>query len=137
VDVLLDAGERLFRHGAFAIDGNPECLQPEGGLRCRPFEVDEADAVRRDFELAPDAERRAVAGSRTDGALRLRERPLLVMEGALLDNAGLTHGRAREVIARLRDRTRAAGGEFTVLWLNSALLSRRDRDLYSGIMAAP
>jgi hypothetical protein len=32
VDVLLDAGERLFRHGAFAIDGNPERLQPERGL---------------------------------------------------------------------------------------------------------
>jgi hypothetical protein len=73
---------------------------------------------------------------RTGRALQLRERPLIVMEGSLLQYARATHREAADVIVRLRRECRRYGGDFTVLWHNSSLMSRRDRRLYRSILLA-
>jgi hypothetical protein len=67
--------------------------------------------------------------------LALRERPLTVMDGSLFDYARLSRGEARRKAGRLRDRCRMFGGDFVLLWHNSSLQSRRDRRLYSQLLA--
>jgi hypothetical protein len=69
------------------------------------------------------------------GALRLRERPLLVMEMALFADTSrqymaLPRLQALDYLRVLRDAVRAHGGQFTLLWHNSTLLSRRQKGLY-------
>jgi hypothetical protein len=60
--------------------------------------------------------------------LRLRERPLVAMEQALVD-AGDDEA-ALAAIERLHARCRRHGGDFTLLWHNSRLITRRERALY-------
>lgn len=67
---------------------------------------------------------------RTGRALRLRERPLVAMDGALLHGGPAQRRRAEQTLLELREQTRRVGGDFTLLWHNSSLLSRRDRELY-------
>jgi hypothetical protein len=57
--------------------------------------------------------------------LALRERPLVAMEMAVLDT-----GDGAAAFERLRERCRRFGGEFTLLWHNSRLLSGRERRVY-------
>jgi hypothetical protein len=63
--------------------------------------------------------------------LRLRERPLVAMDGALLG-----HHDAEQTLLALRGECARVGGDFTLLWHNSALLSRRERALLHRIMGS-
>jgi hypothetical protein len=69
--------------------------------------------------------------------LRLRERPLVAMEVALLDRQGLSHDQVLKRIATLRERCRLFGGDFTLLWHNSRLQTRADRETYEAIVLGP
>ena len=65
MDVLLDAGQRLFRHGA----SRARCAMRNAsshseGCEAARLEIDEAHAVGGDLELAPDA---SAGGLRADG----------------------------------------------------------------------
>jgi Family of unknown function (DUF7033) len=62
--------------------------------------------------------------------LKLRERPLVAMEMALFGASHSSDKRGLDTLARLRARCRLVGGDFTLLWHNSRLASRRDRRLY-------
>jgi hypothetical protein len=68
--------------------------------------------------------------------LRLRERPLVAMEMAVIDGPGTSERAAVESIDALRRRCRHFGGEFTLLWHNSRLASRRERALYTASVRA-
>ena len=65
---------------------------------------------------------------RTRRPLRLRERPLIVMEQAALDLHRPSDALAE--IDELKRRCRLFGGDFTLLWHNSRLLSRTERAAY-------
>ena len=64
--------------------------------------------------------------------LNLVEKPLIVMEGSLLneDYMGLPHNAAFGEITKLIDRCKKYAGNFTLLWHNSSLVSEEDRELY-------
>lgn len=64
--------------------------------------------------------------------LRLRERPLIVMDATLVEPQylALSHERALETIRDLKRACRRFGGVFTILWHNDRLTSKRDRRLY-------
>jgi hypothetical protein len=66
--------------------------------------------------------------------LRLYERPLIVMEMAVLDKAGLSEQDAALEFQHLRERCRLFGGQFTLLWHNSRLAHARDRRIYAAVM---
>jgi hypothetical protein len=70
-------------------------------------------------------------------SLPLRERPLTVMEGTLLDPGylGLAPAAARELIVRLAGVCRRFGGVFRLLWHNSSLVTRPERELYDSVLA--
>jgi hypothetical protein len=67
--------------------------------------------------------------------LRLRERPLVVMEMALMERPVTSEEAVHERIGRLRERCRMFGGDFTLLWHNSRLASRREQQLYAAALA--
>jgi hypothetical protein len=62
--------------------------------------------------------------------LRLRERPLVVMESSLIDRPGLSEDQALRAIEQLRAQCRRFAGDFTLLWHNSRLVSPRERRLF-------
>jgi hypothetical protein len=66
--------------------------------------------------------------------LRLRERPLVVMEMSLVDRPVTSEQAALETIGRLRERCRMFGGDFTLLWHNSRLASRLQQQLYAAAL---
>jgi peptidoglycan/xylan/chitin deacetylase (PgdA/CDA1 family) len=68
--------------------------------------------------------------------LRIRERPLVAMEVALLDHSGLSLSSALAELRALKDQCRRHGGEFTLLWHNSRLVSPRERRLYEDALDA-
>jgi histidyl-tRNA synthetase len=68
--------------------------------------------------------------------LRLRERPLVAMEVALLDRLGLAKDELLERLLTLCDRCRLVGGDFTLLWHNSRLQTRADREAYEALVRA-
>jgi len=68
--------------------------------------------------------------------LRLRERPLVVMEMSLFHDATMSDRRGLEVVDQLRRRCKLFGGEFTLLWHNSRLASQRERRLYTAALTA-
>jgi hypothetical protein len=68
--------------------------------------------------------------------LRLRERPLVVMDTALLTHAELGSGEALEEIARLKRRCRLFDGDFTLLWHNTRARSPRERRLFEAALDA-
>ncbi|MBV9919204.1 MAG: polysaccharide deacetylase family protein [Solirubrobacterales bacterium] len=67
--------------------------------------------------------------------LPLRERPLIVMEMAVIDGGPSRDSEALSAIALLRERCQRFGGEFTLLWHNSRLASPRERRLYAAAVA--
>jgi hypothetical protein len=73
---------------------------------------------------------------RTRAALRLRERPLLVMEDSALSRRymSLTFEQAWREIGRLKDRCKLFGGDFNLLWHNSRLVEEHERDLYRDVV---
>lgn len=70
--------------------------------------------------------------------LRVMERPLVAMEATALSDAylHLNHEDALDAFASLSRRCRAYGGDFTLLWHNSYLLTREDRELYAAVLEA-
>lgn len=72
-----------------------------------------------------------------DEALKLRVRPLIVMESSVIDASylGLGAGEAAQMkFAQLKDACRAVKGSFTVLWHNSALTDQINRNIYIGLL---
>jgi hypothetical protein len=69
-------------------------------------------------------------------ALKLYERPLVVMEKALFHDRTPADQQGLETVMLLRDRCRLFDGNFTLLWHNSRLASRRERDLYANAILA-
>ena len=66
----------------------------------------------------------------TSEQLRLRERPLIVMDASLLSYQRLSPERAVDQIEKLKEKCRRVNGQFTLLWHNDRLLSRRARRAY-------
>jgi peptidoglycan/xylan/chitin deacetylase (PgdA/CDA1 family) len=62
--------------------------------------------------------------------LPLRIRPLHVMDGTLLEYMVLDHRDALTSVAVMSRRTRTFGGDFSILWHNSALETNRTKRLY-------
>lgn len=73
---------------------------------------------------------------RTRKPLRLRERPLVVMEASLLEYQQLGLDAVPGAVARLADRVRRHDGDLTLLWHNDRLLSRRARRSYLRTIAS-
>jgi hypothetical protein len=69
-------------------------------------------------------------------ALRVRERPLVAMEVSLLDHSRLGVSGAREELRALKRACERHGGDFTLLWHNSRLVSPRERRLYEDALDA-
>lgn len=67
---------------------------------------------------------------RTRCALKLRERPLILMEATVLEYMGMKPAQALETARRLGSRCRLYQGDFTLLWHNTRLLTERERALY-------
>ncbi|ANS76604.1 hypothetical protein AWM70_20155 [Paenibacillus yonginensis] len=69
---------------------------------------------------------------RTRQMLRLRERPLIVMDQSILhpDYMGLYGKAAVQAMRHYFEQCAAYAGEFTLLWHNSQLVRRADRRLY-------
>ena len=67
--------------------------------------------------------------------LRLRERPLIATEAALLDREREEADEAVQQIRRLRERCRLVGGHFTLRWQNDRLADRRERQLFQQLIA--
>ncbi len=61
--------------------------------------------------------------------LRLRERPLVLMDTPTLDRLGLPENELTALIDRLRAECRRVGGDFTVLWHNNWLVTGRQQRL--------
>jgi hypothetical protein len=69
--------------------------------------------------------------------LGLRQRPLILMEGSVLGDAylGLGHSRAAmDLMQQLKSRALKYGGDFTLLWHNSSLLTKADRAFFQEII---
>ncbi|SBV32774.1 conserved protein of unknown function [uncultured Sphingopyxis sp.] len=69
--------------------------------------------------------------------LRLRQRPLILMEGSVLADAylGLGHSSAAmDLMQQLKSRALKHGGDFTLLWHNSYLLTKADRAFFQEII---
>jgi hypothetical protein len=65
--------------------------------------------------------------------LRLMQRPLVAMECSILADGYLGLGHTEEALAlflKLKARAMRHGGDFTLLWHNSELLSEKDRELF-------
>jgi peptidoglycan/xylan/chitin deacetylase (PgdA/CDA1 family) len=71
--------------------------------------------------------------------LRLRERPLVVMDCTVTDDRYMGLGKgsdAADAVRGVKQACRAYGGEFTLLWHNSRLMGSDDLVLYSRILDA-
>jgi hypothetical protein len=66
--------------------------------------------------------------------LRLRERPLVVMDTPTLDRLGLPDDQLVSLIGRLRDECRRHRGDFSVLWHNNWLVTGRQRRLFEAAL---
>jgi hypothetical protein len=67
---------------------------------------------------------------RTRRSLKLRESPLIAMDASLLEYQRLSLEQATAQLLELKRRCRLFEGEFTLLWHNDRLLSRRARKAY-------
>lgn len=76
---------------------------------------------------------------KTGEMLRLRERPLIAMDGSVIDacyqNLGATPA-ALERFQELKKTCRYYNGEFTVLWHNNRLASPAEMSLYAALIGA-
>lgn len=77
----------------------------------------------------------SVFNLRTRQRLNLRERPLIVMEGTLFD-MGLSWEASCAKIVELSRVCKQFGGDFTLLWHNSSLMSRHEKYWYSVVCAS-
>jgi len=68
--------------------------------------------------------------------LRLRERPLVLMDTPTLDRVGLPEDELVALIDRLRGECRRVGGDFTVLWHNNWLVTGRQRRLLEAALGS-
>jgi hypothetical protein len=68
--------------------------------------------------------------------LRLRERPLVLMEYSLLRDVGFDPQAILGTVDGLASACRRFGGDFTLLWHNSRLVSRRERRCYEQVLDA-
>lgn len=66
--------------------------------------------------------------------LRLRERPLLVMEGTLFSHMKLSADAAIARTVEIARRSMMYGGDFVLLWHNHSLASAREREIYRTIL---
>ena len=67
--------------------------------------------------------------------LSLRQRPLVMMEGSVHQHMGLGPGsEALTVMLGLRERSRAFGGNFEMLWHNSNLQSEPERKQFLALL---
>jgi len=62
--------------------------------------------------------------------LKLRERPLIVMEGVALKGNGTFKNEFREKISHLNQICRRFKGDFTLLWHNDRVISRQQQETY-------
>lgn len=69
--------------------------------------------------------------------LRLRERPLVLMDTPTLDRLGLPDEELVALIERLRNECRRYRGDFTVLWHNYWLMTGRQRRLLEAALGPP
>lgn len=68
--------------------------------------------------------------------LKLREQPLVMMDMAIVAASnGTANTNSFELLEELRQTCRRFNGDFTLLWHNSRLIARRDRQLYGAAMA--
>jgi hypothetical protein len=70
-------------------------------------------------------------------ALRLRERPLILMEGSVLSPQymGIEQPqRALQIMSDLKNTCRRFGGDFVLLWHNNHLASGYERELYRALL---
>lgn len=72
----------------------------------------------------------------TRAPLKLRERPLIFMEATALEYMGMEPAQALAAARTLAEQCRRYGGEFTLLWHNTRLLTAGDRDLYEQVLDA-
>ncbi|MBU1918284.1 MAG: polysaccharide deacetylase family protein [bacterium] len=69
----------------------------------------------------------------TKQQLKLKERPLIVMEGSIIDDAYMGLGLTEEAFERIKllfERTKLFNGDFTVVWHNSSLISEKAKNMY-------
>ncbi|MGE3643987.1 MAG: polysaccharide deacetylase family protein [Beijerinckiaceae bacterium] len=72
--------------------------------------------------------------------LRLRQRPLVLMECSVLGEGYMNFGYTHRTFDLMKDLRRAAiscGGDFTLLWHNSHLLTHMDRMFFEKIIVPP
>ena len=65
--------------------------------------------------------------------LNLLERPLIIMECSIIDKRYMNLGtgiEAFEMIKKLKNRCRLFNGNFTLLWHNSRLVAKKEKNLY-------
>jgi hypothetical protein len=67
--------------------------------------------------------------------LKLRERPLIVMEGSILNNDGTFKSEDEERIFQLNLTCKQFRGDFCMLWHNGNLISREQKKSYISILA--
>lgn len=68
--------------------------------------------------------------------LKLRQQPLIVMEGTLLSGVYMNNSVDAENIFRtLSERALANGGDYTMLWHNSNLTTRGDRAMFEAVIS--
>lgn len=70
--------------------------------------------------------------------LPLVERPLIVMEGSLFGKnyMNLSHEEAFAHAKMLKNQCRKYGGDFTFLWHNSSFVSKKDGEMFEGMISA-
>lgn len=69
--------------------------------------------------------------------LKVRVRPLIVMECSVISDEYLGLGnseKAINIISHLKARVKRLGGAFTLLWHNSRLTTKKFRDLYKEVI---
>ncbi|SFM05040.1 polysaccharide deacetylase family protein [Pelosinus propionicus] len=80
----------------------------------------------------------SVFNLRTRHALKLKERPLIVMECSAIDNQymNLSHIEALQRIIRLKNICRKYYGDFIILWHNNRFVDEKEVELYKKIVRA-
>lgn len=73
---------------------------------------------------------------KTRRTLKLKERPLIVMDRTILASSylDLTHKQALQEISILKERCKMFNGNFTILWHNDGLVNKQDIELFQDII---
>ena len=66
--------------------------------------------------------------------LKLEERPLIFMEGALLRNPNLTHDEVFNQVHALGEMVKHYGGNMSMLWHNSKLRTAEEEELFLSLL---